>query len=101
MADHQSNAASHEAPPLSVNLQIISPSAGVPTLSFPSLPASMTVRQLRETIQEALPSRPADDRQRLIHRGRLLTSDTDTLHDVFGEDLVRLLPDGRINLVAF
>ena len=74
--------------PLTVNLQIVSPSDGVGPLSFPALPSNTTVRQLKDKIRDALPSRPADDQQRLIHRGRLLARDGDTLRDVFGEELV-------------
>jgi hypothetical protein len=74
--------------PLVVNLQIVSPSAGVGNPRFPDLPATTTVQQLKEKIRELLPSRPADDHQRLIHRGRLLARDTDTLEDVFGEESV-------------
>ncbi|KAK4044855.1 hypothetical protein C8A01DRAFT_42464 [Parachaetomium inaequale] len=72
--------------PVVVNLQIVSPSAGVGSLRFPDTPAATTVQQLREKIRESLASRPADDQQRLIHRGRLLARDTDTLQDVFGEE---------------
>jgi hypothetical protein len=74
--------------PLAVNLQIVSPSAGVGNPRFPGLPATTTVQQLKEKIRELLPSRPADDHQRLIHRGRLLSRDTDTLQDIFGEESV-------------
>jgi hypothetical protein len=74
--------------PLSVNLQIISPSAGVGNLRFPSLPATTTVQQLKAKIRESVASRPADEHQRLIHRGRMLARDTDTLLDIFGEEAV-------------
>jgi hypothetical protein len=76
--------------PAAVNLQIVSPSAGVGSLRFPDTPATTTVQQLREKIRGSLASRPADDQQRLIHRGRLLARDTDTLKDVFGEEAVCL-----------
>ena len=71
-----------------VNLQIVSPSVGVGNLRFPDLPAATTVQQLKEKIRDSLPSRPADDHQRLIHRGWLLARDTDTLQQVFGEEAV-------------
>ena len=73
---------------LLVNLQVVSPSAGVNTMAFTGLPASTTLRQVKEKIRELLASRPVDNQQRLIHRGRLLDRDTDTLLDVFGSDLV-------------
>lgn len=71
-----------------VNLQILSPSVGVNTLAFPGLETSTTVTQLKEKIREILPLRPAGDQQRLIHRGRLLARDTETLLEVFGEEAV-------------
>jgi hypothetical protein len=89
--------AQDDAPP-TVNLQIVSPSAGVGSLRFPDLAATTTVRQLRTRIRETLPWRPTDDQQRLIHRGRLLARDTDTLQDIFGEEAVGgpLLEDGNV-----
>ncbi|KAK3297077.1 uncharacterized protein B0H64DRAFT_117471 [Chaetomium fimeti] len=85
--------------PMTVNLQIVSPSVGVGILRFPDMPATTTVQQLRENIREALPSRPADDHQRLIHRGRLLARDTDTLQDIFGEETLRTNDQQTIHLV--
>ena len=95
MADEQLGSTppgSQDDAPLVVNLQIVSPSVGVGILRFPDLPATTTVQQLRENIREALPSRPADDHQRLIHRGRLMARDTDTLQDIFGEETVCFSP---------
>jgi hypothetical protein len=80
--------APREGAPLLVNLQIVSPSVGVGNLRFADLPATTTVQQLKEKIRNSLSWRPADDHQRLIHRGRLLARDTDTLQDVFGEEAV-------------
>lgn len=74
---------------LTVNLQILSPSVGVNRpLLFPSLAASTTVKQLKERIRQTLPLRPADVNQRLIHRGRAIVRETDTLLDIFGADAV-------------
>src|SRR4051794_3852881 len=73
----------------SFDLQIVSPSTGVNRpLVFPSIPASTTVRQLKEKIRDAVPARPADDQQRLIHRGRLVTREDDTLETVLGAEAV-------------
>ena len=75
--------------PLTVNLQIVSPSVGVNgPLSFPELSAATTVQQLKGLIRDKLSLRPADDHQRLIHRGRLLARDNDTLENVFGAEAV-------------
>ncbi|KAL2131328.1 hypothetical protein VTI74DRAFT_5252 [Chaetomium olivicolor] len=102
MAEEQPAASSsaQEDGPLAVNLQIVSPSVGVGNLRFPGLPATTTVRQLKDRIRETLPSRPADDHQRLIHRGRLLARDTDTLQDVFGEETIRSGDQQTIHLVV-
>lgn len=75
---------------LAVNLQILSPSVGVNRpLLFPDLPAVTTIKQLKDRIRQALPLRPADENQRLIHRGRALLRESDSLLDVFGADAVR------------
>jgi hypothetical protein len=72
------------------NLKVVSPSVGVPgPLSFPQLPIETTVRQLKEKIREALPMRPSDDQQRLIHQGRLLARETETMSNIFGQETVR------------
>lgn len=81
---------------LTANLQIVSPSTAVNRpLLFPGIAATTTIKQLKEKIRESLPLRPADDHQRLIHRGRALMRETDSLLEVFGEPTVRdpgLLP---------
>lgn len=84
----------NEEASLTVNLQVVSPSVGVNgPLSFPGLPAATTVQELKRLIREKLPLRPADDHQRLIHRGRLLARDNDTLENVFGAETVsKLIP---------
>src|SRR5450432_1409186 len=74
----------------SFNLQVVSPSAGVHgPLSFPRLSTRTTVKQLKEKIRETLPIRPPDDHQRLIHQGRLLARDAETMLEIFGQDKVR------------
>jgi hypothetical protein len=71
------------------HLQVVSPSAGVNgPLSFRQLPVDTTVKQLKEKIREALPMRPSDDLQRLIHRGRLLARENETMSDIFGQETV-------------
>ncbi|SPQ21275.1 943e2492-95c5-4913-b627-339a3e94c0c7 [Thermothielavioides terrestris] len=96
MAEERSGSApppaSQSEAPLAVNLQILSPSAGVGSLRFPDLPASTTVRQLKDKIRESLPRRPPDDHQRLIHRGRLLARETDSLLDILGEETPGAVP---------
>lgn len=73
-----------------VNLQVLSPSVGVNRpLLFPDLAANTTIKQLKDKIRQTLPLRPADDHQRLIHRGHALVRESDTLADIFGADAVR------------
>lgn len=72
-----------------INLKILSPSPEVENgISFTDLPASTTVRELRVRIQDAVPSKPAPERMRLIYRGRVVVNDADTLGGVFGADAV-------------
>lgn len=76
--------------PDTVNLSIRSPSPEVPNpLLFSSLPVATTVGQLKLRIKDEVPSNPEPQRQRLIHRGRLLSNDNDTILNVFGQRLVR------------
>lgn len=75
-----------------VNVQVLSPSVGVTRpLLFPNLAANTTVKQLKEKIRQTLPLRPADENQRLIHRGRAIVRESDTLVDIFGADVVCFL----------
>jgi hypothetical protein len=75
--------------PLNFTLQIISPSIGVTgPLSFPLLPATTTVKELKAKIRDALPSKPVDESQRLIHRGRMLARETETMLEIFGKEMV-------------
>jgi hypothetical protein len=75
-----------------INLQVLSPSVGVTRpLLFPSLAVSTTVKQLKDKIRQTLPLRPADENQRLIHRGRAIVRESDTLLDIFGADVVSFL----------
>lgn len=70
-------------------LQVVSPSPGVAgPMSFPQLSSGITVKQLKEKIREFLPMRPANDQQRLIHRGRLLARDDETMLEIFGQETV-------------
>jgi hypothetical protein len=72
-----------------VNLKVLSPSAEVEGgITFPDLPATTTIQELRSRIQDAVPSKPATERMRLIYRGRVVANDADTLGGVFGADNV-------------
>ncbi|ROV92643.1 hypothetical protein VSDG_06561 [Cytospora chrysosperma] len=75
---------------LSANISIVSPSVAVNApLNFPGLPASTTVAQLKERIRDALDTKPSNEQQRLIHQGKLLSRENDSLLDIFGEQKPR------------
>ncbi|KAK8067089.1 ubiquitin family protein [Apiospora hydei] len=82
-------------------IQVISPSVGVPSgrLSFSKLPASTTIQQLKQRVRDALDAKPPDAAQRLIHRGRLLARDNETLLEIFGEETLRSGEPQAIHLV--
>lgn len=96
MESEEPNAAQHDVPgepapvtadQLSINLKIISPSLSQP-MTLPDVPAAISVKQLKERIRQELPSRPADNHQRLIYRGRMISRPDEKLLDLFGEDMV-------------
>ena len=70
-------------------LHVLSPSSEVPNkITFPIIHVSTTIGELKTRIREAIPTRPAPERQRLIYRGKALTQDATTLKDVFTQDIV-------------
>lgn len=74
---------------LTFTLVIVSPSTGVTSpLTFAQLPAVTTVTQLKAKIRDALLSKPANEAQRLIHRGRLLARDNESMQEIFGQETV-------------
>ncbi|KAG9250407.1 ubiquitin family protein [Emericellopsis atlantica] len=100
-SDTSHDAAAAPASELAVKLQVISPSVGVNRpLLFPGLPASTTVKALKAKIRDALPLQPPDEYQRLIHRGRALVRDTETLLEIFGEDTIRSNEQQTMHLVV-
>ncbi|KAI2471914.1 hypothetical protein F4781DRAFT_63379 [Annulohypoxylon bovei var. microspora] len=81
-------------------LQIISPSVGIPQpLALQELPTNTTVKQLKERIRNAVGMRPTDEAQRLIHRGRLLGRDTETMTEIFGQETLRSTEPQSLHLV--
>ena len=78
-------------------LHILSPSSEVPDkLTFPAIPVTTTVGELKNKIQDAIATKPSPGRQRLIYRGKALVKATDTMKDVFGQEAVRLRAPGRL-----
>jgi hypothetical protein len=75
--------------PITFTLVVVSPSTGVESpLTFPQLDATTTVKQLKTKLRDVLLSKPTDGNQRLIHRGRLLARETETMLDIFGKEAV-------------
>ncbi|TGO92376.1 hypothetical protein BPOR_0004g00210 [Botrytis porri] len=68
-------------------LSIVSPSVEVASpLTFPQLLVTTTVQELKAKIREVVQSKPNDSAQRLIHRGRMLERESQTMLEVFGQD---------------
>jgi hypothetical protein len=85
------------AEPQTIFLHILSPSPEVPDkLTFPAIPVTTTVGELKKKIQDAIATKPTPGRQRLIYRGKALVRTTDTMKDVFGQEAVRLGAPGRL-----
>ncbi|KAL7625527.1 hypothetical protein AAE478_004747 [Parahypoxylon ruwenzoriense] len=81
-------------------LQIVSPSVGVPQpLVLQGLPADLNIKRLKERIRNAIATKPADQAQRLIHRGRLLSRENETMTEVFGEESLRSSDYQTLHLV--
>jgi hypothetical protein len=75
--------------PLGFTLTIISPSNGVNgPLHFHDTAPTTTVKEVKAKIRDTVPSKPTDDGQRLIHHGRLLSREAETMLEVFGQEAV-------------
>ncbi|KAI1819158.1 hypothetical protein F4861DRAFT_534680 [Xylaria intraflava] len=86
--------------PSQFTLQLLSPSVNVPQpLVFENLPITTTVGQLKGRIRDCLSTKPPDNAQRLIHRGRLLARDTETMLELFGQDSLRSPDRQTLHLV--
>jgi hypothetical protein len=76
--------------PSGFTLVVISPSAGVNgPLTFHNIQGITSVKEVKAKIRDAIPTKPADDSQRLIHHGRLMSRETETMLEVFGREVVR------------
>ncbi|OTA67724.1 hypothetical protein K449DRAFT_461711 [Hypoxylon sp. EC38] len=83
------SASTTEAEPASFTLHLVSPSVGIPQPLILEVPTDTTVKQLKERIRNAVNTRPSDEAQRLIHRGRLLSRDSETMTDIFGREALQ------------
>ncbi|KAI9823963.1 MAG: hypothetical protein M1819_001094 [Sarea resinae] len=97
-SDASSSSSSASGP--AISLHVLSPSTTeVPHLLSFTISPTTTVLELKHMIQNAVPSKPALDRQRLIHRGHLLAKDTDSMSDVFGQEALNDPSPKNLHLV--
>ncbi|KAI6716291.1 hypothetical protein JHW43_001250 [Diplocarpon mali] len=100
MAEPLESQSTGESGPLSFTLQVVSPSVGVSSpLRFPHLPATTTVKELKEKVRNVLPSQPQDESQRFIHRGRMLARETETMLEIFGQESLASSESQTLHLV--
>ena len=70
-------------------VHVVSPSSEVPDkLTFPNLSLATTIGEMKLKIQDAVVTKPAPQRQRLIYRGRALIQQDLTLATLFGNEAV-------------
>ncbi|KAI0408055.1 hypothetical protein F4802DRAFT_447708 [Xylaria palmicola] len=93
------SSASAPEEPGQFTLQILSPSLNVPQPLFLTIPITTTVQQLKERIRSHVTTKPPDDAQRLIHRGRLLARESETMVELFGEEPLRTADHQTLHLV--
>ncbi len=68
-----------------VTLHILCPSQPIPgRFTLNDLPLETTIGELRARITQSLPSQPPPAAQRLIYRGRPLTTDSQMLSEILG-----------------
>ena len=80
MEDTDISASHHEDP---------NPPAEVPDrLTFSKIPLTTTIGELKKRVQDAVSTKPAPERQRLIYRGRALGQQDLTLATLFGNEAV-------------
>lgn len=82
-----SSTSSHPAEPIeeeNITLHILSPSPEVTNgrLTFEDLSLNTTIARLKHHIQNAIPTAPGPERQRLIYRGHALLTPTATLRQI-------------------
>ncbi|KAI5306699.1 phosphatidylserine decarboxylase 1 [Ascosphaera pollenicola] len=76
------------SPTEEINVNIVSPSAGVPdSYLVTNIKLTTTVLDLKQRLKDELDGHPSPADQRLIYRGRPLFNDTETLKAIFHSDL--------------
>ncbi|KAK6601594.1 hypothetical protein H4I96_06935 [Botrytis cinerea] len=69
------------------------------TLSIVSPSVEVAIQELKAKIREVVQSKPADSAQRLIHRGRMLERESQTMLEVFGQESLSSLDTHTLHLV--
>lgn len=88
-------------PARTLSLRILSPAVELSHgLDMADVPVDTTIGSLKSRLTDLLPSNPTPDRMRLIHFGRLLANDNDTLAHVFGEAAITQTTPFTLHLVV-
>lgn len=84
-----------------VNLRILSPAVELlDGMDMRDVAAETTIGALKLKLMDAIPSHPTPDRMRLIHYGRLLSDENETLAHLFGETALTQSTPFTIHLVV-
>jgi hypothetical protein len=90
--------AASDPPGRRILLHVVSPHAEIPRLSFPDIPLSEKIHEVKLMIfdkllyLDGLSFHPSTTRQRLIFQGRPILNDSATLETVFGLEPVSHTP---------
>ncbi|CAD0111840.1 unnamed protein product [Aureobasidium uvarum] len=88
-------------PTRTLSLRILSPSAEVGDgLDMADVPIDTTIAALKAMLTDLIPSNPQPDRMRLIHFGRFLADDNETLAHLFGEAVITQTTPFMLHLVV-
>ena len=88
-------------PARTLSLRILSPAVELSHgLDMADVPVDTTIGSLKSKLTDLLPSNPTPDRMRLIHFGRLLANDNDTLAQIFGEAAITQTTPFTLHLVV-
>ncbi|KAG9514876.1 hypothetical protein KCU93_g9661, partial [Aureobasidium melanogenum] len=88
-------------PTRTLSLRILSPAVELGQgLDMADVPIDTTIGALKSKLTDMLPSNPTPDRMRLIHYGRLLANDDETLGHLFGEAAMTQTTPFTVHLVV-
>ncbi|KAG9744885.1 hypothetical protein KCU59_g5775, partial [Aureobasidium melanogenum] len=88
-------------PTRTLSLRILSPAVELGQgLDMADVPIDTTIGALKSKLTDMLPSNPTPDRMRLIHYGRLLANDDETLGHLFGEAAITQTTPFTLHLVV-